>query len=142
MNDKLSIPEYLIKHGVRKTSFRIELLEIFRNNRRGLSHRDIKSQVKSSTDKVTIYRALDTFLDKGIIHKVPDANNVSRYALTKTSCNHKDHNHAHFICKKCEGTFCLNEFELPIYNDTKGFNIKNTNLILEGVCPDCSPIIN
>ncbi|NME68545.1 Fur family transcriptional regulator [Flammeovirga aprica] len=138
MKNELDILELLSKHRIRKTNFRIELLKLFSKKEHGLSHKDIKKEIECMPDKVTIYRALDTFLEKGIIHKVPDINNISRYALTKNKCTHNHHNHAHFICKVCHKTFCMDDIQLPEIQNTNGFQITNTKLILEGICADCT----
>lgn len=139
MNDEYNSEEYLSAHGLRKTPFRIELLELFMKNKHSLSHHDIKENIQSTKDKVTIYRALDSFLEKGLLHKVPDANNVSKYALCSSQCSHEkhEHNHAHFICNNCEKTYCIETIKLPLVKNTEGFRITNSKLTLEGECPDC-----
>ncbi|MGY6647599.1 Fur family transcriptional regulator [Wenyingzhuangia sp. IMCC45574] len=137
MSDLESILE---KHGLRKTAFRKELLAIFNNSNATLTVEEIRSKVTSTNDKVTVYRALDAFEKSGIIHKVPDKNNLTRYALCPTKCtthNHV-HNHAHFICDDCDKTFCIDEIEVPKVKETNGFTIKSSKLTLQGSCPDCA----
>ncbi|WP_044205410.1 Fur family transcriptional regulator [Flammeovirga sp. OC4] len=138
MKTEQKILELLSNNGIRKTNFRIELLELFYKNKHGLSHRDIKEAIECMPDKVTIYRALDTFMEKGIIHKVPDINNVSRYALTKNKCENTHHNHAHFICNTCKKTFCMDDIQIPNVQNAQGFKISSVKLILEGECSECS----
>ncbi|OJJ15026.1 hypothetical protein BKI52_39865 [marine bacterium AO1-C] len=136
---KQHIQDYLKARGLRKTAFRIELLKLFLESKHSLSHQDIRRKITSTQDKVTIYRGLTTFLEKGLIHKVLDANQVFRYALTIEE-NPEDapkHNHAHFLCKECHNTFCLYEVKLPEYKDVDGFQVINSKLTLEGYCPDC-----
>lgn len=129
----------LRNHGLRKTAFRKELLSLFYDARSSLTVEEIKSNVKTTTDKVTIYRALDAFEKNGLIHRVPDKSNLIRYALCHKECNAKEHihNHAHFICNNCNETYCIEDIKIPIVNQSKGFNIKSTKLTLEGDCPDC-----
>lgn len=137
MKNEQDIIDLLSRNGIRKTNFRIELLELFIRKKHGLSHRDINEEIGCAPDKVTIYRALDTFLDKGIIHKVPDINNNSRYALTNTNCSKGKHNHAHLICNECKKTFCLEDIQLPEIKNNNGIKIESTKLILEGTCGKC-----
>ena len=129
----------LHQHGLRKTTFRKELLSLFFDARSSLTAEEIKSKVGGTNDKVTIYRALDAFNKNGLIHRVPDKRNLTRYALCRTECsaNEHIHNHAHFICNNCNETFCIDEIEVPVIKDSKGFNIKSSKLTLEGDCPDC-----
>jgi len=137
--DRQYIPELLLKNGIRKTLFRSELLEVFIQSKYGLSFKDIKERITSTQDKVTIYRALAIFEEKGLIHKVPNTIDVSKYALCPEVCSEKapKHNHVHFICTQCENTFCMSEVELPVLKKINGYEIKKSNLTLEGDCPDC-----
>lgn len=129
----------LQNHGLRKTAFRKELLKLFYEARSSLTAEEIKNKIGKTTDKVTIYRALNAFKKNGLIHLVPDKNNITRYALCRTECNTDGHvhNHAHFLCNNCNETFCIDEIEIPEIKDSKGFHIKTSRLTLEGRCPDC-----
>lgn len=129
----------LRKHGLRKTAFRKELLTLFNDAYASLTAEEIKRKVGSTNDKVTIYRALEAFRESGLIHRVPDKNNLTRYALCHSKCalNEHVHNHAHFMCNSCNETFCIEGIEIPEINDSKGFKIKKSRLTLEGDCPDC-----
>jgi Fur family ferric uptake transcriptional regulator len=129
----------LAKKGVSKTKFRIHLLELF-YNKRSLSVKEVMNKSSNLINKVTIYRALECFEEKGLIHKVPSINNIIRYSL----CNsdecigslHK-HNHGHFICNNCNQTFCLENYKSPDIKLIEGFYINSLKLILEGYCKDC-----
>ena len=129
----------LQEHSLRKTAFRMELLELFYDSRSSLTAEEIKNKVGATNDKVTIYRALESFEKSGLIHRVPDKSNLTRYALCHSDCNSNEHvhNHAHFICNSCNETFCIDEIAIPLIKDTKGFRIKSSKLTLEGDCPDC-----
>jgi Fur family transcriptional regulator, ferric uptake regulator len=131
--------EILSSHGLRKTAFRVELLSLFSQTKSSLSIEDIKSKVGSTNDKVTVYRALDAFEKSGLIHKVPDKLNVTRYALCHTNCSDEGHvhNHAHFICTSCEETFCIDELDVPKIQSPAGYHISKSSLTLEGECPNC-----
>ncbi len=132
------LKEKLEKRGLRKTAFRIELLELFSNTRSSLSIEDIKSRVGKTADKVTIYRALDAFEKNGLIHRVPDKSNLARYALCQ-ECKQEahTHNHAHFICNVCDETFCIDDIEVPTVKMDNGYKVSASTLTLEGDCPSC-----
>lgn len=135
----IDLEEILKEHGLRKTAFRKELLAIFYDSRSSITTDEIKKIVGTTNDRVTVYRALDAFEKTGLIHKVPDKNNLTRYALCHTECSAHEHvhNHAHFVCNDCDQTFCIDEIEIPEIKDSKGFVIKSSKLTLEGSCPDC-----
>lgn len=129
----------LKEHGLRKTTFRKELLSLFYSSNSSLTAEEVKNKLVESADKVTIYRALDAFEKSGLIHKVPDKSNLTRYAICHSQCSSVEHvhNHAHFICNKCNETFCIDDIKIPPIEATRGFLIKNSKLTLEGECPDC-----
>lgn len=136
---KQHIQDYLKAHGLRKTAFRIELLQLFLESKHSLSHQDIREKITSTQDKVTIYRGLNAFLEKGMIHKVPDTNNILKYALCQEehSKETSEQGHAHFLCNECHNTFCMYDVKLPAYTNVDGFQVVNSKLTLEGCCPDC-----
>lgn len=135
------IEKTLKLHGLRKTIFRKELLSLFYNSSSSLTADEIKNTI-TSTDKVTVYRALEAFEKSGLIHKVPDKSNLTRYAICHSDCSASKHvhNHAHFICNECNETFCIDDMEVPVVKNHKGFVIKKTKLTLEGTCPKCDSV--
>ncbi len=130
----------LSENGISRTEFRTELLNLFYSSKMSLSVEDILNHFDNSINKVTVYRSLESFENKGLIHKVPDSNNLKRYSLCKEDeCNassHK-HNHGHFICYSCNQTFCLEEMKTPDIICMKGFYIQELKLTAEGYCQDC-----
>ena len=130
------------KYGLKKTTFRKELFKLFYNSLISLSAKEISKQFSSSADKASIYRALDSFEKSGLIHQVPDKNNLLRYSLCKSECkpNHHVHDHAHFLCSICEETFCLDDFKLPYAKSHNGFLINELKVIMEGTCVSCKSI--
>ena len=129
----------LIKYGLKKTSFRRELLSFFQSSSSSLTVKKIIKKFASSVDKVSIYRALNSFEESGLIHKVPDKKNLLRYSLCSSECGpgKHSHDHAHLLCSICDETFCLDDFLLPNINSHNGYVINNYKIILEGSCLSC-----
>ena len=100
--------DLFIKYGLKKTSFRKELLIFFQSSSSSLTVKKIIKKFASSVDKVSIYRALNSFEKSGLIHKVPDKNNLLRYSLCSSECGpgKHSHDHAHLLCSICDETFC------------------------------------
>jgi len=138
-DNNLDFALILAKHGVSKTKFRIHLLNLF-YNKESLTVKEVMNKSSNLINKVTIYRALESFEEKGLIHKVPSSNNIIRYSLCNTDecivSLHK-HNHGHFICNNCNQTFCLENYKSPDINPIEGFYISSLKLIFEGYCKDC-----
>lgn len=121
------------------TGSRIKILELFQNSRKALSHADIEKLSSKHFDRVTIYRTLQTFVEKGIIHTIPTADNSIMYALCKEACNsgHHHDDHVHFVCDTCGTTYCLDNITLPEVTIPKGFSVHQTNVLVNGVCKNC-----
>src|SRR5215471_4304732 len=85
------------------TGSRVKILNLFLERKGALAHGDIEKKFGGNFDRVTIYRTLQTFLDKGIIHSIPTSDNSVQYALCKDNCTagHHHDQHVHFICNQC-----------------------------------------
>ena len=121
------------------TDSRKKMLSLFLEQTGALSHGDIEKKAGEKFDRVTIYRTLQTFVDKGIIHVIPTTDNSIRYALCKDECtegHHHDH-HIHFVCSKCNNTYCLDDVATPDIKLPKGYSAKQVEVVVEGICKNC-----
>ena len=135
------IADILKANSLSVTDSRKSILELFQHSKGALAHADIESQIAAQFDRVTIYRTLQTFVEKGIIHTIPTADNSVRYALCKDECKqgvHRD-NHVHFICDFCDITYCLEHVTVPNVALPNGFSAIQTNVIISGKCNNCQP---
>lgn len=134
------VKDLLKEFDLRTTSCRTEILAMFINKDFALSHADIEQKISSSHDRVTVYRTLKTFLDKGIIHRVLDDGGSAKYALCKDSCSTEIHNHehVHFKCVNCGITICLENVEVPGFSLPEGYKAIETNLLVQGICKNCN----
>ena len=133
----------LSQHGISKTAFRTELLNLFYTSKKSFSVEGVLESFSNSVNKATIYRALEHFEKKGLIHKVPDKDGHKKYALCRHGeCNSRshNHNHGHFICFNCHQTFCLDQKTMPKLSCLKGFYVEGISLTAEGYCKDCYKI--
>jgi len=130
----------LRKNQLSITDSRKAILELFQNTPGALAHADIEKQTTTLFDRVTIYRTLQTFVEKGIIHTIPTADNSVRYALCKDNCaeGHHHDNHVHFLCDECGTTYCIDRVTTPEINLPAGFRQKQTDVIVSGICKNCS----
>ena len=131
---------YLLQDfNLRNTTQREEILEIFLEYNHALSHADIEKKADSSIDRVTVYRTLKTFLNKGVVHKVLDDSGVVKYALCKNTCTtHKhSHNHVHFKCVECSITKCLENVDVPKIILPVGYEELESNFLMTGICDQC-----
>ena len=126
-------------HQLRKTKVRVQVLEVFLNKKEALSSNVIEQEF-DKIDRITLYRTLRTFEQKGLIHKAIDGSDKLKYALCHSGCDTKHHhdNHAHFHCEGCGKTICLDDIEAPNVKVPKGYKLDTTHLVLEGICEKCS----
>lgn len=131
--------QILKESKLRSTSSRTTILGLFLKNPHALSYSDIEHEVSLSFDRVTVYRTLKTFLDKGIIHKILDDSGGLKYGLCSGLCSDSNHHHdhVHFKCTLCGQTSCLDDVEIPRIALPKGFKAEEVNLLIQGVCSSC-----
>ena len=131
--------EILKKNQLSVTAGRKRILELFLNSPGALAHADIEKNTDAAFDRVTVYRTLQTFVDKGIIHHIPTTDNSILYALCKDNCEEGHHhdNHVHFICVNCSKTICLDEVTVPEVRLPKGFRPNHAEMVVKGICGDC-----
>ncbi len=136
----LSIVDTLKKHNLSVTDARKNILSLFSISGNALAHADIEQKSSAEFDRVTIYRTLQTFVEKGIIHTIPSSDNSVRYALCKNECaaGHHHDDHIHFICDDCGITYCLDQITVPKIILPNGFKASQTDLIVSGTCNKCT----
>ncbi|MEJ7586003.1 MAG: transcriptional repressor [Ferruginibacter sp.] len=133
------ILDILKKNKLSVTDGRRKILGLFLNSEGALAHADIEKYTGDIFDRVTVYRTLQTFVDKGIIHHIPTTDNSILYALCKDNCEagHHHDNHVHFICDVCNKTICLEDVIIPQVKLPKGFTPKHSEMVVSGICDDC-----
>jgi Fur family transcriptional regulator, ferric uptake regulator len=133
------IDELLKQNQLSVTGSRKRILELFLTNTGALAHSDIEKKTGEKFDRVTVYRTLQTFLEKGIIHSIPTVDNSVLYALCKENCTEGHHhdNHVHFVCTNCGNTTCLDEVRVPSIQLPKGFIPEEVQMVVKGLCKEC-----
>ena len=133
-----TIKSILKTHKLRITDCRIDVMNHFMNSKNALSQSDLEHTF-DQYDRVTLYRTLHSFLDSGIIHKIPNNQGTATYGLCYDTCephNH-NHNHIHFKCNNCGQIECLDDRAVPSVSIPSGYKIENINLIVDGICATC-----
>jgi Fur family transcriptional regulator, ferric uptake regulator len=133
------IADILRRNQLSVTASRKKILELFLAHNGALAHGDIEKKTGEKFDRVTVYRTLHSFLEKGIIHTIPTADNSIRYALCKDNCSEGHHhdNHIHFLCTDCGTTICLDNIDIPDVKLPSGFQQQQVEVVVSGVCKDC-----
>ena len=130
--------EILRRKHLSVTDSRRKILSLFLATADALAHGDIERKAGEKFDRVTVYRTLQTFVEKGIIHTIPTSDNSVRYALCKdcTEGHHHD-DHVHFMCTNCEKTICLDNIISPNIALPTGYTADTVQVVITGVCKEC-----
>lgn len=133
-----AIGAILKKNNLSVTDSRKKILSLFLGSKDALAHGDIEKKAGEKFDRVTIYRTLQTFVEKGIIHSIPTSDNSIKYALCK-DCEdgHHHDDHVHFMCSNCNTTICLDDVVSPTIELPKGYKAQNVQVVINGVCDGC-----
>ena len=127
----------LINHALRVTDCRIDVLEKFYNNTHALSFKDLELSLEDY-DRVTLYRTLNSFIEKGLLHRIPSDDGFASYGLCRSECSDKahHHDHVHFKCNVCGHIECLPAYHVPKV-ELPDYEVKEQNLIVNGICRLC-----
>ncbi len=128
----------LKQHALRITASRIDVLKMFMEANHALSFRDLEEKL-SEYDRVTLYRTLNSFISKGVIHRIPDNSGFTRYGICQGTCTPQNHthDHVHFKCDNCGQTECLPRHHVPKI-EIPGYLVSEANLIVSGLCNTCN----
>jgi Fur family ferric uptake transcriptional regulator len=130
------IENKLVSKNTKPTSMRILVYDFLSSQKTALSISEIENHFQYA-DRITIYRTLKTFEEKGIIHSIQE-NNTTKYKLCNDECNENTHRdwHLHFYCKICKQTTCKEDIILP--KSIKGnYRIDEVRFFAKGICENC-----
>lgn len=121
---------------------RVGVLEVLARGGRPMSVTQILARLKG-VDTVTVYRTLNTFVRKKLVHRVRGEDRSWLYALSVASDQPPDqHLHPHFVCDSCGKVECLGDAEIPpTFVRSLGvkpeYDVSYPEVVLHGMCPKC-----
>ena len=132
-------------HGIRPTKMRSKIYKFLKRKQSAVSFSDLKkafvqkSETNKTANRTTFYRNLKIFEDKGLIHQINDGVGVVKYAISDENAKGKYGTdlHMHFHCTVCGKTICLPD-RISKQNLPDDYEINDVNLVLKGVCKNCS----
>lgn len=124
---------------INPTAMRLLVLDFLTKQTSAISLNDLEKGMGPS-DRITLYRTLKTFEEKGLVHSIDDGTGATKYALCDTDCDGENHHdlHVHFYCNSCKETFCLPNTQIPEIALPTGFERQEMNLIIKGICELCT----
>lgn len=121
---------------LRVTPARIATMQLFESHNKPLDAQHLINHLHKELgiDRVTVFRILNTFVEKGLIKKLTFGESKARYEL-----NIEEHHH--LVCQKCGNiediSDCnINALEKEI-KQKKNFLVKQHSLEFFGLCANC-----
>lgn len=126
----------LLDKNTTPTSMRILIFDFLEQQQTAMSLSEIEHHFYKA-DRVTIYRTLKTFEEKGIVHSIQE-NNTTKYMLCDDGCDQETHKdrHLHFYCKVCKKTTCKEDFIIP-KSEGLEYRIDEIRFFAKGICENC-----
>lgn len=130
----------LQQYGLSITKSRISLLTVFLEINTPLTVALLLKK-KLGFNRITLYRSLRAFVNKGILHVIPSANDEIFYTIKifkKNSDPFYNSNHPHFVCNTCRLSVCLDATPSPKLELPKGYKMESVEIIVNGKCISCA----
>lgn len=131
------VQQMLKSARLRRTKPRSDILTALLEAHQPLTREQIAERIGADApNKVTIYRAMETFVTADIVHKAFVQDRTWYFELSHHCTT--DQCHPHFSCTSCGQTDCLPDLRIPMTADSNGYIIQHQRVQLEGLCPKCS----
>jgi Fur family transcriptional regulator, ferric uptake regulator len=129
---------FLTERGGRWTRARAKVLDVFLENRRPLTPREVHRQTGRGVNLASVYRNIGLLRGAGILAPVDRVREGGRYELSE---KHRDHHH-HMICDRCGSVedlkgCLLGEVGRRLRAKT-GFRVMRHEVNLFGLCAGCA----
>src|SRR5689334_1105391 len=134
--------KHIQKRGLKRTSQRDLILDVFLRTEEHLSNEDLYRLVQKEDPTVgqtTVYRTLKLLTEAGLAREVRFGDGRTHYEH-----NYKHQHHDHMICSECGKIIEFFSAELEALQDAMaaqhGFEITQHLLRMIGVCADCQRV--
>lgn len=124
--------------AIRPTAMRLLVLEKLTEQQTAVSLSEMEAGFEQ-VDRVTLYRTLKTFEEKGLVHQIIDGGGLTKYALCQEDCTcAMEDLHVHFYCNSCKETYCLPKVKVPGIQLPNRFRLEEVNMVVKGACDQCA----
>jgi Fur family ferric uptake transcriptional regulator len=135
----MKVEDILTSHGLKRTKARISVLKVFQKSTFALSQPYLEKKI-TDVDRTTLYRILNDFVLKGILHPVVSEKGLLHYSICSDKCGqgHHQDNHVHFECSECNAIFCLDNVRFPKVKLNDDFHSEKFDYKIIGKCKRCN----
>lgn len=123
---------------ISETPFRQDVLAIFKKHDHAIPLTVVEEEL-GNYNRVTLYRTIKVFLEKGILHEIAISGESSNYAICQEECDSDGHNHQHlhFKCKSCGVVSCVEIDRFPTIS-LSNYKIEHLEIQATGLCKNCT----
>lgn len=137
--EQMSAENLMNMRGVKPTSNRILVLKELMKTSHPVSLADLEAALDYTMDKASIFRVLELFSEKDVVHTIEDGSRSLKYELCYSGDRHSiADQHAHFYCEHCHQTYCFEDANVPPIDIPDGFVPRSVNYVIKGLCPKCN----
>ncbi len=128
--------EELRSVNLKSTPARISALKLFEKTENPIDANQITQFLKNDLqiDRVTVFRILNSFVEKGLLRKLEFSEGKARYELATED-------HHHLICQSCGSIEDISDCNIDALEKEiktkKKFLVKQHTLEFYGLCADC-----
>jgi Fe2+ or Zn2+ uptake regulation protein len=133
------VPEEVLKqHGLKATAARTAVLAAIAKSKAPLSVQAVVETLRGTADQATVYRALQTFSEKGIVRRVDLGQGHATFEMDGAAHHH------HLVCVSCGAVEDVEDcdadaFAAQALKRSKSFaRVSRHSLELFGECKDCA----
>jgi len=130
---------YLRQHNLPVTAQRLAVAEVMRASERHLSAEEVAQEVSArgrSVGTATVYRAIDTLLESGLLVERDFGEGFRRFEPARDIPHHE-----HMVCTQCGKVEEFRDERLErmttLVAEAHGFARQRHRLVIHGICRDC-----
>lgn len=129
----------LLEAGIRITAVRLLVLKTVTEQMHGgaFSLQDVMEKMVTA-DNSSVFRTLTLLAEKRLLHTIDDGSGMQKYCLCTCPGHDHRHGHVHFTCTSCQKTICLTDMPIPHIALPEGYEARDMEFIVKGLCPKCS----
>jgi len=136
----MEVRMWLRQAHVRCTPAREAVLRLLHNAQHGLAHSQMTTPGSpiAGIDRVTLYRALETLVNAGLVHRVQGLDGIWYFHAHPAASRRCPADHPHFQCTRCGRVRCLTDQELPWVTVADEEQVLGKQLVVHGICSSCA----
>ncbi len=136
--------EILTRNEIRPTAVRLLIWREIQKLTDAFSATELEGKLPT-VDRSTLFRTLALFQEHQLLHLFDDGTGEHKYCVCHSghdggecaSHDHEDCHHVHATCIVCHRTFCLRQQHIPAVTLPEGFEVREVNYVVRGICAEC-----